>query len=319
MTVLEMNQFYQFDGSDVNLLDQTSTDFSGLSKLSVLLTGDMAAEPLNQEDLTKLLGAQFSSCFLEVNLCENSLCLSLFASYPEIQDWRNENKNNSSLDFVQWPEQSHQKPKLLVFDMDSTFIEIEVIDELARRHGVGESVAKVTEAAMRGELDFAESLISRVACLKGLSESAIHDICISLPLSKGVEKLVDLCHAENIKIAIVSGGFTPFVSYLKNTLNLHRVKANALEVESGALTGNVLGAIVDAQSKAEFVEELMEELAISREQVMAIGDGANDLAMMQKSGFSLAYRAKPTVQQQAKGALNHANLDVLADIFEWVG
>ena len=88
---------------------------------------------------------------------------------------------------------------------------------------------------------------------------------------------MDLCHAENIKIAIVSGGFTPFVSYLKNTLNLHRVKANALEVESGALTGNVLGAIIDAQSKAEFVEELMEELAISREQVMAIGDGANDL------------------------------------------
>lgn len=319
MNVLEMNKFYQFDGSKINLLEQTSIDFSGLSKLSVLLNADMVKDPLNQESLIKQQCDQFSTCLLTVNHCEDNLCLCFYASYQEIQEWRNKNKENTSLDFVVWPKTSHQRPELLVFDMDSTFIEIEVIDELARRHGVGERVAKVTEAAMRGELDFAESLVSRVACLKGLSESAINDICTSLPLSKGVAKLVDLCHAQNVKIAIVSGGFTPFVGYLKNTLNLHKVKANVLEIDDGVLTGKVLGAIVDAKSKADFVEELMQELAVSREQVMAIGDGANDLAMMQKSGFSLAYRAKPTVQKQASGVLNHATLDLLADIFGWAG
>lgn len=222
----------------------------------------------------------------------------------------------SPFDFLIWPA-SDETPKLLVFDMDSTFIEIEVIDELARLHGVGTQVAKVTEAAMRGELDFAKSLVSRVACLKGLSESSIDDICHRLPLSSGVQALIEVCHQRNVKIAIVSGGFTPFVGFLKEAMGLYKVKANCLEIKDGLLTGKVLGDIVDAQAKADFILELNEELGIKTEQFMTIGDGANDLVMMRETGFSLAYRAKPAVQKQAKGRMNSTHLNHLADIFGW--
>jgi len=222
----------------------------------------------------------------------------------------------SRLDYLCWSEVK-LPPQLLVFDMDSTFIEIEVIDELARRHGVGEQVASVTEAAMQGELDFAESLVSRVACLKGLSDSAISEICEILPLSKGVEELVERCHANHIKIAIVSGGFTPFVGHLKQTMNLFSVHANELETSEGQLTGKVVGGIVDAKAKADFVKELAASLNIAADQVMTIGDGANDLVMMKESGFSLAYRAKPRVQKEALGRMNLTSLNHLADVFGW--
>ncbi|MBV1907848.1 MAG: phosphoserine phosphatase SerB [Kangiellaceae bacterium] len=219
-------------------------------------------------------------------------------------------------DSLLWPE-LQQAPELLVFDMDSTFIEIEVIDELAHRHGVGEQVSAVTESAMRGELDFAESLISRVACLKDLSESTISDICKSLPLSKGAAELVVRCHNNDVKVAIVSGGFTPFVGFLKESMGLYEVEANKLEAIDGKLTGRVEGQIVDALAKADFVERLSKELGLSTEKIMAIGDGANDLKMMEKTGFSLAYRAKPAVQKAAGGQMNISNLNHLADIFGW--
>ncbi len=222
----------------------------------------------------------------------------------------------SEWDFLLWP-RSQQKPQLLVFDMDSTFIEIEVIDELAHRHGVGDSVAKVTEAAMRGELDFSESLVSRVACLKGLSESVIDSICQQLPLSQGVDKLVSQCRQANVNVAIVSGGFSPFVNYLKDKMGLFKVKANHLQVRDNLLTGQLDGEIVDAQAKAVFVNSLAQELNLSLDQVMTIGDGANDLEMMKVSGFSLAYRAKPAVQQQAAGRMNESYLNHLAEVFEW--
>jgi len=246
----------------------------------------------------------------------------VFAEYSTLESWLNDifsdgNETLPEFDYILWPNNHLRAPKLLVFDMDSTFIQIEVIDELAKRHGVGESVSKVTEAAMRGELDFSESLISRVACLQGLADSTIEYIRHRLPLSKGVDQLVDSCQKQGIKIAIVSGGFTPFVSHLKNTLGLYRVKANDLEIANGELTGHVLGHIVDAKAKAEFVNELKDELKLSRNDIMTIGDGANDLMMMSESGFNLAYRAKASVQQQAKGRMNHTNLNQLADIFDW--
>ena len=224
---------------------------------------------------------------------------------------------SSSFDYLLWPEGVCQPPAILLFDMDSTFIEIEVIDELAKRAGVGEKVATVTESAMRGELDFAQSLVSRVACLKGLDESVIDEIAENLPVSTGVPRLVENAHLNDCKVAIVSGGFTPFVRKLRETMGLYRVHANRLKVDAGRLTGHVEGDIVDAQAKAIFLQELCESLGIKPERAMAIGDGANDLAMMQIAGFNLAYRAKPKVQAQAKGRINETNLGVLGDIFDW--
>jgi len=223
----------------------------------------------------------------------------------------------SRFDFLMWPEACLTPPQLMVFDMDSTFIKIEVIDELARRHGVGESVSKVTESAMRGELDFAQSLISRVACLRGLSASTIGDICQKLPLSDGVERLMEYTKRQAVDVAIVSGGFSPFVSHLKQTMGLYQVKANQLEIEEGKLTGKVHGQIVDAAVKADFVQELINELRLTPNDVITVGDGANDLLMMNESGFNLAYRAKPAVQDQAKGRFNYSNLDRLVAVFGW--
>ena len=244
------------------------------------------------------------------------------AEFSALETWlidifSQENDSLPPFDYILWPNNHQQPPKLLVFDMDSTFIQIEVIDELAKRHGVGESVSQVTEAAMRGELDFSESLISRVACLKGLVDSTIDDLSHKLPLSEGVAQLVGICKKQDIKIAIVSGGFTPFVSHLQQTMELYRVKANDLEIVNGELTGRVLGSIVDANAKAVFVNELKDELSLNRNDIMTIGDGANDLVMMAETGFNLAYRAKPAVQAQAKGRMNNTNLNQLADIFDW--
>ena len=170
---------------------------------------------------------------------------------------------------------------------------------------------------MRGELDFAQSLLTRVDCLKGLAESAIAEIANDLPLSKGVVELVNAAKNNLCQTAIVSGGFTPFVEILKGKLNLFKVRANRLEICSGRLTGKLLGEIVDAKAKAIFLQELCDELYISPSQVIAIGDGANDLLMMQAAGFNLAYYAKPKVQEQANGRMNQTTLNQLIALFDW--
>lgn len=224
---------------------------------------------------------------------------------------------DSSFDYLTWPQNQQSAPELLLFDMDSTFIEIEVIDQLAAHHQVGDKVAAVTELAMQGELDFAESLIERVACLKGLSTQAIDEIKATLPISAGITTLVEAAHKNDAKIAIVSGGFTPFVETLKASLGLHKVKANHLQIENSALTGKVEGDIVDAEAKAIFLEELASELDIDLSKTMAIGDGANDLKMMSVSGFNLAYRAKPKVQAAAAGRFNRVDFERLVDLFGW--
>ena len=240
----------------------------------------------------------------------------LYADYHFIEALA-EALKSTSFDFLLWPEQSIEPPRLMLFDMDSTFIQIEVIDQLAIKHNVGEEVSQVTEAAMRGELDFSESLIARVACLDGLGQSAIDEIAASLPLSPGVDKLVDAAKSEKCQVAIVSGGFTPFVEKLKQEMGLYAVKANHLQIENGELTGKVEGRIVDAQVKAEYLQELCELLSIDRKQSMAIGDGANDLQMMNQAGFNLAYKAKPKVQQLANGRINQTSLASLIDVFGW--
>ncbi|EXU74379.1 MULTISPECIES: phosphoserine phosphatase [Erwinia] len=199
-------------------------------------------------------------------------------------------------------------PGLLVMDMDSTAIEIECIDEIARLAGSGERVADVTERAMRGELDFAASLRERVATLKDADAGILKQVRDRLPLMPGLVSLVQKLHALGWHVAIASGGFTYFAEYLRDTLHLSAVVANQLEIRDGKLTGEVLGDIVDAQYKADTLQKLAERFEIAPEQTVAIGDGANDLLMIQAAALGIAYHAKPKVNEKTEVIIRHADL-----------
>jgi len=199
---------------------------------------------------------------------------------------------------------------LCVMDMDSTLIAIECIDEIADMMGIKPQIAEITEAAMRGELDFSESLKKRVALLKGLEESALQRVIDErLKLNPGVREWIETCKANNIKTMVVSGGFTFFTQHVKEMLGLDYAVSNTLEIVDGKLTGNVMGDIVDAQRKADELIKLRDQLELSPEQTIAIGDGANDLKMMDVAGIGIAYHAKPVVQDQATYALNQVGLE----------
>ena len=202
--------------------------------------------------------------------------------------------------------------RLLVTDMDSTLISIECIDEIADMLGIKPQVSAITEAAMRGELDFAESLTQRVALLKGLPESDLQRVYDErLSLNPGAEQLIAYLKQSSVKLALVSGGFTFFTNKLKQRLGLDYTLANILEVKDGCLTGQVEGDIIGAQAKADLLQQLSAELSLQPEQVIAMGDGANDLLMMDIAGLSVAYHAKPTVQTQTHTQLNQTGLDAV--------
>lgn len=204
--------------------------------------------------------------------------------------------------------------KLVISDMDSTLISIECVDEIADYINVKPEVSAITEAAMRGELNFEESLIKRVALLEGLDTSALQYVYNDrLKLNPGAEKWISGLHKQSIKFALVSGGFTFFTDRLKKELDLDYSRANVLGEANGQLTGKVLGGIIGAQAKSDFLHELCKELGIKANQVIAVGDGANDLLMMKEAGLSVAYHAKPTVQEQANAALNYSGLDAILD------
>ncbi|QKT04555.1 phosphoserine phosphatase SerB [Ectothiorhodospiraceae bacterium 2226] len=205
--------------------------------------------------------------------------------------------------------------RLLISDMDSTLITIECIDEIADHAGLKPQVAAVTAAAMRGELVFEESLRQRVALLEGIPQDALQAVYEQrLRLSPGAEALIDCVHAHGARFALVSGGFTFFTERLQARLGLDYTRANTLEIEHGYLTGRVLGEIVGAEAKAEFLNELCKQLGIAPEQSIAVGDGANDLLMLARAGLSVAYRAKPAVQAKAQVVLNHSGLEALCHI-----
>jgi phosphoserine phosphatase len=199
---------------------------------------------------------------------------------------------------------------LCVMDMDSTLISIECIDEIADMMNIKPQVAEITEAAMRGELDFAASLKKRVALLKGLPESALREVIEQrLKLNPGAKEWIAACKENNIKTMVVSGGFTFFANHVQAILGLDYAVSNTLEIIDGKLTGNVLGDIVDAQRKADELTKLRNQLGLQQHQTIAIGDGANDLKMMASAGIGVAYHAKPVVQAQATYALNFVGLD----------
>lgn len=199
--------------------------------------------------------------------------------------------------------------RLICFDMDSTLIETEVIDELAMRAGVGQQVKAITERAMRGEIDFTESFRERVALLKGLDESVMKEIAESLPITEGVDRLMFVLKRYGYKIAILSGGFTYFGNYLKNKYGIDYVYANELEIIDGKLTGRYLGEVVDGRRKAELLKLIAQVEKVDIAQTIAVGDGANDLPMLAEAGLGIAFHAKPKVVANAKQSINTIGLD----------
>lgn len=201
--------------------------------------------------------------------------------------------------------------RLVCFDMDSTLIETEVIDELAKAAGVGEQVSKITERAMRGELDFKQSFRERMALLEGLDESVLASIAESLPITEGAERLISTLNKLGYKTAILSGGFNYFGRYLQKKLGIDYVYANELDIVDGKVSGKIKGDIVDGDKKAELLRHLANKENIALEQVIAVGDGANDLPMLSIAGLGIAFRAKPLVKAEAKQSISTLGLDAI--------
>lgn len=199
--------------------------------------------------------------------------------------------------------------RLICFDMDSTLIQTEVIDELADRAGVGAEVRAITEAAMRGEIDFSESFKKRISLLKGLDESVMKEIADNLPITEGMPRLIRILKKSGCKLAILSGGFTYFGNYLKEKYGFDYVFANELEIENGKLTGRHIGDIVDGKRKADLLSSLAQIEKVDIRQTVAVGDGANDLPMLAKAGLGIAFHAKPKVKENAKQSLSAVGLD----------
>ena len=257
------------------------------------LTGRM---PLNEDDR-----AQKSCIELSVrgNLEDRSLLQKKLM-----------NLSGSRLDIsLQKDDIYRRSRRLICFDMDSTLIETEVIDELAKRAGVGEKVAEITERAMRGEIDFCESFTERVALLKGLDVSVMEDIARNLPITEGLERLMTILKRVGYKTAILSGGFTYFGNYLKQRFGFDYVYANELEVEDGKLTGRYVGEVVDGRRKAELLRLLCQFENIDIAQSVAVGDGANDLPMLNLAGLGIAFHAKPKVKATAEQSISTIGLD----------
>ena len=205
---------------------------------------------------------------------------------------------------------------LVAMDMDSTLLAIESIDEIADMHGMKPQVSEITQRTMRGEIIFEESLRQRTALLQGLDEDALQQVYDTrVRLSPGAERMLQQMKKAGIKTMVISGGFTFFTERIKARLGLDYAAANTLDISDGKLTGKVLGKIIGAEGKAEALKKVSQELGLKREQIIAIGDGANDLKMMGEAGVSIAYHAKPIVQENATYAINHVGLDGVVNLF----
>ncbi|MBL1292501.1 MAG: phosphoserine phosphatase SerB [Thiotrichales bacterium] len=246
------------------------------------------------------------------------LIINVDTSIPKqkLIELRNTLSEEYQIDINQLPETfDPSKTGLVLSDMDSTFIAIECIDEIANFANIKPQISTITESAMRGEIDFETSLKKRVSLLADLDTSALERVYKErLKLNPGAADLVKGLHENSIPFALVSGGFTYFTEKLKAEYQLDFTKANTLEIIDNKLSGKILGAIVDAQTKANYLEDLCQTLDIQTNQVICMGDGANDLLMMEKAGLSVSYCAKPVVQEKADIVINYSRLDLVLDL-----
>ncbi|USE36028.1 phosphoserine phosphatase SerB [Endozoicomonas sp. SCSIO W0465] len=277
------------------------------------VSGITAAHGLNIDHISPLSGRR--SLRNDNNHSHRSSCLefSLRGTAPDQEKLRSDFLNlTTELDAdVAFQEDSiyRRNRRLVVFDMDSTLIEAEVIDLLAEAAGVGDQVAKITESAMQGELDFNESFRERLAMLRGLDESVLAGIARQLPLTEGAERLIHTLRSLGYRTAILSGGFTYFARYLQEKLGIDCIHANELEIVDSKVTGQAKGDIINGERKAELLKQIAAEEDIPLNQVIAVGDGANDLPMLSVAGLGIAFRAKPMVKQSARQSISILGLD----------
>ncbi|QUM83570.1 phosphoserine phosphatase SerB [Moritella sp. 28] len=298
LSALSQLQLSMQDSGDIILYPPANYALNNNALNNNALTDTQRAAPANQGDII-VLGFTTLSDELQLQFKDT------------LASWRNDYHVDYALSQTL---PSLKQPGVVLMDMDSTTIQIECIDEIAKLAGVGEQVAAVTASAMNGELDFSESLRSRVATLTNCPEAVLTQVADAMPLMPGLELLIATLHQANWKVAIASGGFTYFAKRLQDDLGFDAVYANELEIVDGILTGQIIGDIVDAQVKADTLQALAQEYQIAPQQTVAIGDGANDLIMLKSAALGVAIHAKPIVQQQAQVALNHHDLEGLVGL-----
>ena len=272
----------------------------------------IAAQGLNIDSILRLTGRQsILNPEKNVRACIEFSLRGTPESNGQMQEQLMKMSADMGIDFsFQRDDMYRRMRRLICFDMDSTLIQTECIDELAERAGVGDQVREITERAMRGEIDFQESFTERVKLLKGLDEHVMQDIAEHLPITEGTDRLMSVLKTCGYKIAILSGGFTYFGEYLQRRYGIDYVYANELEIdENGKLTGNYLGEIVDGHRKAELLKLIAQVEKVNLAQTIAVGDGANDLPMISEAGLGIAFHAKPRVVANAKQSINNIGLD----------
>lgn len=324
---------YRIDNSKISRLKQAINQYNSRAKESCINYCTEALSLNSTQYLLYIIGKEVDSANIRslintiyekslyiIQMSNNSSTSSKYTSYCIKIGGSEENKERlykelfknyrSIFDFsIQQVNAFTQQKKLVCFDMDSTLIQTEVIDELAIRAGVGDQVKKITEQAMRGEIDFKASFSKRVSLLKGLDEAVMIEIANTLPITDGAEQLLSTLKKQGYKTAILSGGFTYFAKQLQQRFNFDYVFANNLEIVNKKLTGKYLGAVIDANKKVEILKNIAHLEQIDLQQTVAIGDGANDLLMLHEAGLGIAFHAKPKVQEQAQNLINQVGLD----------
>lgn len=307
--VEEYEEWVSMQGKDRYILTLLGRKLS--AKQITAVTHILAAQELNIDAIKRLTGRQpLDESKSGVRAC---IEFSLRGTPRDREEMQRELMKLSSeleVDFsFQRDNMYRRMRRLICFDMDSTLIQTECIDELAERAGVGEQVRAITESAMRGEIDFKESFTQRVALLKGLDVSVMKELAENMPITEGVERLMFVLKRYGYKIAILSGGFTYFGEYLQKKFGIDYVYANELEVEDGKLTGRYVGDVVDGKRKAELLRLIAQVEKVDIAQTIAVGDGANDLPMLSLAGLGIAFHAKPKVKENARQAINTIGLD----------